>query len=212
MNRFIAALAEGEITTDEFTVLAWIGIMGEWHGKTEELHAALRWPHGPKHLAGVLRGLREYGLIEYTARERSRAPFDLCLAAPVAPGETPCTQDVSLRKTGVPPRHNNEHCSMPLPREATFNTHSSSIDTGTHHSSLSGSQGSEVAGGVASQPSRTGTPEEAGPEDWDDLKEAVRAAYEAEPEPDPVLAKVLARFGEPEPAAVTDTEAHRRRR
>jgi hypothetical protein len=96
--------------------------------------------------------------------------------------------------------------------EVELITHDSPIDTGTHHSTplLSGSSAC-VEGSEDWHAERRASPGQA-PEDWDDLKEAVRAAYGAEPEPDPVLAQVLARFGEPEPAAVTDTEAHRRRR
>lgn len=74
------------------------------------------------------------------------------------------------------------------------------VDTGTHHSSpsLSASPGDGLGSDVARHS-----------EDWeaDELDAAIRAAYA-----DPTEAKVLARFGEAEPAAVTDTEAHLMRR
>jgi hypothetical protein len=211
MRRFIAALQEGEISTDEFTILAWLGIVGEWHGKLTELHAALQWPHTPKHLGRLVHGLRERGLVEYTARERSRAPFDLALTIPVVPVESACSQDVSGVEAGHPGstthtrhRQGTAHDVMSDARDelsvlsSKLSTQHSSIDTGTRGSGPTGTHrsspslssdsgdGSRVESPEASQtnPSEAGKPlGEPDPE----AQARLLAALEAElgPEPDP---------------------------
>ena len=64
------ALAEGEITRDEFLILAWLGLVREWSGTKEELASALQWPHTRAILGKTLRRLYLDGYIESSARER----------------------------------------------------------------------------------------------------------------------------------------------
>lgn len=85
-KRLSDALSEGELTLDEFAVLAWLELNVNyrlpepaWHGTTRRMAEAMQWPHTPKHLGKVLRGLHTRGWIESGAQSRSPKPYALRL-------------------------------------------------------------------------------------------------------------------------------------
>ena len=149
------ALAAGEITTYEFVVLAWLERMGEWHGTTTELHAALRWPHGVKHLRdNVLRPLRDAGLLNSTMRDRSRSPYTL---SPVAVGGSARPHEQSdCGAPGTPAGGTTLlHSAEPITNETETEciAYSTLTKVGTHHveGGVHRTLGSGLSGSVASQ-------------------------------------------------------------
>lgn len=198
MRRFIAALAEGEITTDDFTILAWLGIVGDWHGKLPELHTALGWPHSTSHLSKLLRGLREAGWIEYTARERSRAPFDLTLAAAVAAVANPHGQDDCASQAPQPGRTTPLDTRQGVAQqgvaldELNVITQHSPLDIGTWGSEATGQHSSVIGAPERVDESKDWEAErrarpQAQPEDWAALVEDAVAEAEAEREAAPAV-------------------------
>jgi hypothetical protein len=85
-KRLAEALFVGELTWDEFAVLAWLELNINyrvsppiWRGTTRAMAEAMRWPHSAGHLRKVIRGLHVAGWIESTARPRSPKPYTIRL-------------------------------------------------------------------------------------------------------------------------------------
>jgi hypothetical protein len=106
-KRLADHLSAGELTWDEFAVLAWLELRVNyrvsppiWRGTTRDLVAAMRWSHTPAYLSIVLRRLHTRGWIESTAKPRSPKPY-------------------TLRCCGVPPPEPATHCQPTGNRLAT---------------------------------------------------------------------------------------------
>lgn len=85
-KRLSEALYVGDLTWDEFGLLAWLICNVNyhlpdplWRGTTKDLAESLRWEYTVKHLGKLLRRLHAGGWIESTAQPRSPRPFTIAL-------------------------------------------------------------------------------------------------------------------------------------